>query len=388
MTTTAERVMRGLKQFQRDTVLHIAHQFYGAVAATADGRTGRFLVADETGLGKSVVARGVIAHAIDALRAERPDKPINVVYICSNQDLARQNIRRLNVSDDRLAEINTRLTMLATEGRALTRGRQTGAGELNLVSFTPGTSFSNGGMRQGKGNERALIALLLERLLQPSPDDWTRILRLLRGWIDNVGRFRDRHVANLRADLEEHGIDPQIEESFGRIADETGALGRFTALVSRIDLAQSQELPDDIWHAVQDSIAELRHALAKAGVETLRPDLIILDEFQRFRHLLDSTQDSEAAELAQHLFQRGDARVLLLQRRPTSRSREAMRRAITTKIFFRWFDSLPGSSWRRTASAQCLGGVSQGADARWRRGFSGEGCARQAAAVHDAGRTT
>lgn len=316
MTTTAERVMRGLKQFQRDTVLHIAHQFYGEVAATADGRTGRFLVADETGLGKSVVARGVIAHAIDALRAERPDKPINVVYICSNQDLARQNIRRLNVSDDRLAEINTRLTMLATEGRALTRGRQTGAGELNLVSFTPGTSFSNGGMRQGKGNERALIALLLERLLQPSPDDWTRILRLLRGWIDNVGRFRDRHVANLRADLEEHGIDPQIEESFGRIADETGALGRFTALVSRIDLAQSQELPDDIWHAVQDSIAELRHALAKAGVETLRPDLIILDEFQRFRHLLDSTQDSEAAELAQHLFQRGDARVLLLSATP------------------------------------------------------------------------
>ena len=34
-------------------------------------------------------------------------------------------------------------------------------------------------------------------------------------------------------------------------------------------------------------VRELRATLARASVETLEPDLVILDEFQRFRHLLD-----------------------------------------------------------------------------------------------------
>ena len=49
-------------------------------------------------------------------------------------------------------------------------------------------------------------------------------------------------------------------------------------------------------------------------VEALDPDLIILDEFQRFRHLLDG-QDP-AADLAQHLFEQDSARVLLLSATP------------------------------------------------------------------------
>ena len=62
-------------------------------------------------------------------------------------------------------------------------------------------------------------------------------------------------------------------------------------------------------------IAKLRAALAKAGVETLEPDLIILDEFQRFRHLLDENS-GEAAELAHALFNFSDAKVLLLSATP------------------------------------------------------------------------
>ena len=52
-------------------------------------------------------------------------------------------------------------------------------------------------------------------------------------------------------------------------------------------------------------ISELRRVLAGACVKALEPDLVILDEFQRFKKLLDTceTERDPAADLAQELFQ-------------------------------------------------------------------------------------
>jgi hypothetical protein len=64
-------------------------------------------------------------------------------------------------------------------------------------------------------------------------------------------------------------------------------------------------------------IGELRRLLASVCLSTLEPDLIILDEFQRFKHLLDD--ESEAGELARDLFESEagqGARVLLLSATP------------------------------------------------------------------------
>jgi hypothetical protein len=49
-------------------------------------------------------------------------------------------------------------------------------------------------------------------------------------------------------------------------------------------------------------IVELRRALATVGIEALRPDLVILDEFQRFRSLLDPANQTWATRLAHELF--------------------------------------------------------------------------------------
>ena len=54
----------------------------------------------------------------------------------------------------------------------------------------------------------------------------------------------------------------------------------------------------------------------QASVESLEPDLVILDEFQRFRHLIDPNSGSAASELAHHLFNYRDAKVLLLSATP------------------------------------------------------------------------
>ena len=59
--------------------------------------TRRFLVADEVGLGKTLVARGVIAKTIDHLWDTVPR--IDVVYICSNAQIARQNLPKLRVGE-------------------------------------------------------------------------------------------------------------------------------------------------------------------------------------------------------------------------------------------------------------------------------------------------
>lgn len=56
-----DTVLAGLKDFQRATVDYVFERFYGP------DPTKRFLVADEVGLGKTLVARGVMARTIDHL---------------------------------------------------------------------------------------------------------------------------------------------------------------------------------------------------------------------------------------------------------------------------------------------------------------------------------
>src|SRR5260370_892845 len=65
-------------------------------------------------------------------------------------------------------------------------------------------------------------------------------------------------------------------------------------------------------------VGELRRHLAASCLQALQPDFIILDEFQRFRHLLRT--DNPAGELASELFGYSNAttraKVLLLSATP------------------------------------------------------------------------
>jgi len=73
-------------------------------------------------------------------------------------------------------------------------------------------------------------------------------------------------------------------------------------------------LSDDEVRERADIVGKLRSTLAAVCIESLEPDLIILDEFQRFSDLLHGTDD--ASQLAQQLFLYKDARVLLLSATP------------------------------------------------------------------------
>ena len=85
-----QEILQGLKDFQRDTVDYVFSRLY-----TDADSTRRFLVADEVGLGKTLVARGIIAKAIEHLWKDVPR--IDILYICSNSNIASQNISKLNI---------------------------------------------------------------------------------------------------------------------------------------------------------------------------------------------------------------------------------------------------------------------------------------------------
>ena len=285
---SVEASLRPLKPFQRRTVEHAFHQLFAA-----DNGTGRFLVADEVGLGKTLVARGIIARAVDHLwnDVER----IDIVYICSNGSIARANLPKLQVggAEERSFALATRLTMLATK---LARGDgESGlaGSKLNFVSFTPGTSFKLG-HSGGQGREREVLFQLLHRLVGPR----TALMNLLQGAITKRDEFRYRLEHYPRP------IDDTIRRRFEAAFHERPDLqGRLRELLDTW-FRRYRSWPAEARHARDRVISDLRRLLAGACVKALEPDLVILDEFQRFKNLLGTqgTERDAAADLAQELF--------------------------------------------------------------------------------------
>ena len=175
-----QEILKPLKPFQRRTVDHAFRRLF----LDADS-TSRFLVADEVGLGKTLVARGIIARAIDHLW-EDVDR-IDIVYICSNAGIARANLPKLQIGgvSERSVALATRLTMLATELAPADDGSSFMENKLNFVSFTPGTSFEMG-HSGGRRREREVLF----HLLAPHVDRLTPLMNLLQGWVTRKDDWR------------------------------------------------------------------------------------------------------------------------------------------------------------------------------------------------------
>jgi hypothetical protein len=292
-----------LKDFQRQTVRHVVARLYDDPAPAR-----RFLVADETGLGKSVVARGVIAESVERLLQDDQVDRIDVVYVCSNADIAAQNLSRLNVVGNNRVEFRTRLTMLATQSADLNKSSERFGKPVNLIAFTPATSFEKG-WRTGKQEERALLSVILNRQLDLKGFRRTALHRVLQGGVRTLERFQEqvRYHESL-------GLDKTILDAFEAKIRVTAMVDEIEALIE--DVGRKRSLDVHLLERAADLTGRLRNLLAQASVHSLQPDLIILDEFQRFRHLLDQEAGGEAAELAHHLFEWGQARTLLLSATP------------------------------------------------------------------------
>lgn len=295
-----ETVLGGLKDFQRDTVEYVFRRLY-----TDEDASDRFLVADEVGLGKTLVARGVIAKAVNHLWKD-VDR-IDILYICSNADIARQNINRLNITGQRNFALASRITLLPVRLRDLKGNR------LNFVSFTPGTAFELS-HNLGTVGERVLLYWLLKEAWELRGAGPLNVLQgnaykdNFRYWVKEFDRsVVDESLASEFRQTLKRRIERETREG------KTDIRSRFEELCERFGRSR-KHLPHHDRHDRRRMVGKLRGLLASSCLNALQPDLIILDEFQRFKHLLDGTD--RASELARGLFEYPKAKTLLLSATP------------------------------------------------------------------------
>ena len=281
-TVSAEAVLGKLKDFQRQTAEYAFRRLFQAQDSTR-----RFLIADEVGLGKTLVAAGLIGLAVEHLRQIGTPR-VDVIYICSNQAIARQNVNRikqlLGIETEPLA---SRITLLPYRLRTLEN-------PVNLIALTPGTSF-NSASAEGVVEER----IILYRMLQQVWGDMVRHRRhVFLGGLQSVGRFQD-----YERGIQGRPIDAGIMQRFAEAVGGSGSdvQQEFIELSNALSRNRSRET---LAHR-RRFVSRLRRLLAESCLNALEPDLIILDEFQRFRDLLNPT--TESGELAQHLFEYEDS---------------------------------------------------------------------------------
>jgi len=280
--------LSGLKDFQRRTVEYVFERMYRESVR-------RFLIADEVGLGKTLVARGIIAKAVEHLKQKGIER-IDVLYICSNATIAQQNLNRLNVTDQETSSFATRLTLLPLQLQSLK------ANGINFISFTPGTTFDLRS-RGGKVEERALIYRMLHGRFGIRS---TPLFNLLQAKVSRNQWLRWARKYEL-------DYDESLAEAFRQsISRDNKFLKELLAVCE--NFRRVKRIRGDLVEERYRMIGELRRRLADVCIDALQPDLVILDEFQRFKDLL--TGQDEAAELAQQLFRHPEVRVLLLSATP------------------------------------------------------------------------
>jgi len=298
-------VLSGLKDFQRRTVEHVHRRFFDE---TDPAR--KFLVADEVGLGKTLIAKGVTTKLVDRLWDE-VDR-IDVVYICSNAAIATQNIARLQLSESASFTKATRLTLLPRVIHDLQHRK------LNFISLTPGTSFSQHSAT-GTGEERALIYLMLREAWDLGSKKGP-----LNLFCHQMGRDSFKHTIDWIQDTST--IDQQLAHDFVEALEATDLRSQYDEAQEFFQRRQWDRAPEEGRRKQVRLIDRLRRVLARSCVDALEPDLVILDEFQRFQHLLrvddEGNPTTDAGELAHQLFGYSDpetgehARTLLLSATP------------------------------------------------------------------------
>lgn len=299
MTFSAEPTLARLKDFQRTTVEHVFRKFFHAASPAR-----RYLVADEVGLGKTLVAKGIVAKVIEALQHRGR---VNIVYVCSNQDIARQNIERLRIEGvagtGEGAALATRLTLLPLELKKI--NLQQGDPSVNFISFTPGTSFSSK-QRTGRQDERRLIYHMLRDIPSVSR----------RGLLNALCATSTYKNWKAYAERDPGEYDLGVAEAFAtRVAGDLELMQRMRAVCeSAYDRRRSET--DDARKERLALTGDLRRRLARICIDRLKPDLVILDEFQRFGELLARPEDNPSAELANDLFSHDELRILLLSATP------------------------------------------------------------------------
>jgi len=162
-------------------------------------------------------------------------------------------------------------------------------------------------------DERVLLYKMLQK---PWNLRGMSALNLLQGNVRYADYFREKAWQDLK-------INADISKRFSQMVcskENANLRADFEKLCSKFQRSMKKVRPSDQRAERNRIIGNLRAILAEACIESLEPDIIILDEFQRFKNLL--REDDECSKLARRLFNYADtksntcARVMLLSATP------------------------------------------------------------------------
>jgi hypothetical protein len=269
----------------------------------------RFLVADEPGLGKTVLARDSIEAYLKVMKPRLRGRPMVVYYITSDLAIAHQNKDRLITN---LPKVENKSLVSPVERLGLIPITPRLTGAVELFAFTPHTSLPERTAKIGPGRcaERAFLYRLLclhfpaqvkkidEKVFQftVTPKNWKlakqRALQLVNAHISET--FIKRFTRCIKSEF-----------------------GRNVNLAAGLDEQGSGK----------KLLVRLRRIMSQAALHSYPPDLVILDEFQKYQYVIDEALDNNpnADPLIQNLFNGHGNRkpaVLLLSGTPYSSRHE------------------------------------------------------------------
>ena len=286
-----------LKDFQKATVEHIVNIFKSK-------KQRRVLLSDEVGLGKTIVSKGVI-QAVGELSDEYgiwDDNTYRVVYICSNANIVKQNTENLGIEDVMNID-ESRLSMqhfiVAKKVKELQKSKK--SKPRILIPLTPGTSF-NLQTSAGNMNERALMFAILSHL-----DDFKDHKTALKNRLNIYGANGDNWtdiIAKYEKDTKENVCTGYRENISKEVVNDDCYQEAKDLLLKAIALND--------YNTTNKAITLFRIIFCKISMKELNPDLVIMDEFQRFSSLLDLEGNSEEAMLTRTFFGKEDGPFILL----------------------------------------------------------------------------
>ena len=286
-----------VKDFQRATANRILH-IYKELGHR------RVLLADEVGLGKTFVAKQVINLVREWHKQKKYDF-FKVVYICSNANIADQNIEKLGV-ENRMSISESRLSMqhlyIKLAEKQIAEQHEQGEMPESIIPLTPSTSFRFYSA-QGTANERALMCDILCGLTQFK--EYKEVISdflscKVKNWQELI------HIYNYRIGL---CGENYLREMHGKLQTSLS-----DPIINQL-IEYAQNGCDNRQRA--DMINKLRRIFAEISIDMLDPDLVIMDEFQRFNSLLEQGDD-EQSMLANKFFddKRSNTKILLLSATP------------------------------------------------------------------------
>lgn len=288
--------------FQKNTAERIMSLFI-----ESEPQHSRVLLADEVGLGKTIVAKEVVS-LMREWRKSVNDDFFKVVYICSNINIAKQNIsklgitQQLDVSESRLSMQHFQIAKYDKKIKEAAEAKQIMPEQI--IPLTPNTSFDFG-RSCGTANERGLIYALLSR--RPEFAGLTNSLsEFLRGYATK-DNWKNYYITRYTNDLEQLG-ESYVNDMWEKLCNVDRSV--VDDLIKQLSTHQSFNTSE-----ICGIISRLRKAYAQISIEMLDPDFVIMDEFQRFKNLIIDNED-EQSMLAKAFFERPDTKILLLSATP------------------------------------------------------------------------